>query len=103
MSAEIESLLVQLTAHTTFFKQEELRQSLIDHINFLLVNDFSKLVQILYRVDVDEKKLKLLLQQHPQTDAAVLITDLLIKRQEEKKRTRDLFSRNQDISEEETW
>jgi hypothetical protein len=40
---------------------EEMRKRLSIEINDLIVHDFQKLVGILYRVDVNERKLKYLL------------------------------------------
>jgi hypothetical protein len=93
----------QLLAPGTRLNADELRRQLVLHINHLLLNDFSRLVQILYRVDVSEKKLKELLQANPQTDAAIIIADLLIERQQQKIKTKESFRRNDNISEEEKW
>ena len=41
---------------------ERLKEKLSQHINYLIVNDFQKLVSILYRIDVSEAKLKYLLK-----------------------------------------
>lgn len=68
-----------------------------------MLHDFNKLVQILYRVDVDEKKLKVLLQENKETDAAVIIADLLLQRQEEKIKTKQEFKPSDDIPDEEKW
>src|SRR3982751_5191409 len=74
-----------------------IKEQLVDCINYLLVHDFQQLVQVLYRVDVDEKKLKQTLAENKDTDAAILITDLLIHRTEEQARVKKLFKRNDDI------
>ena len=100
---QIDPLLQQLTVESSVDKKEEIKQQLTDCINYLLVHDFSRLVQILYRVDVSEKKLKQLLQKHPQTDAAVLTADLLMERQEEKLKTKSSFPYNDTIPEDEKW
>ena len=71
-------------------------------MNYLLVHDFNLLIQLLYRVDVDEEKLKKLLQEQPHTDAAVLITDLLIQRQKQKQSTVKP-AQAQDIPDEDKW
>ena len=42
----------------------ELEQQLTNHINHLINTDFEKLVLYLYRIDVNEAKMKQLLQQH---------------------------------------
>jgi hypothetical protein len=99
----IDALLVQYAQERTPVLRQERRTQLIDAINYLLVNDFHKLVVVLYRVDVSEPKLKKLLQANPKTDAAVIIADLLIERQAEKIKTRESFKGKRDIPEDEKW
>jgi hypothetical protein len=101
-SRHIESLL-NLNSQLTTLEKAELRIDVIQHINHLLVYDFNKVIQILYRVDVNEQKLKELLQSNAQTDAAIIIADLLIERQEEKLKTKETFQSNTDIAEEDKW
>jgi hypothetical protein len=103
ISQQIDPILQQLNNKLSLTKREEIRQQLINCINYLLVHDFARLVQTLYRVDVSEQKLKQLLQEQPQTDAAVLIADLLIQRQEEKIKTKSSFPYNNNIPEDEKW
>jgi hypothetical protein len=62
----------------------ELKSQLISFINELINNDFNALIQLLYRVDVNEKKLKDILKQHQDIDASVLIADLIVERQLQK-------------------
>jgi hypothetical protein len=69
----------------------ELNQNLVDFINSLIINDFSKLVTILYRVDVDENKLKKILKEQAGTDAAQIIAGLIIEREQQKAETRKKF------------
>lgn len=98
----IESLL-NLNRQLTVMQKLEMREPLIDYINYLLIHDFNKLVHVLYRVDVNEQKLKELLKANAQTDASVIIADLLIQRQEEKLKTKEAFKSNRDIPEEDKW
>ena len=42
---------------------DELKENLMQYINHLIQNNFEKLVSLLYRIDVSEKKLKQILQQ----------------------------------------
>ena len=79
------------------------RQQLIDYINELLQHNFQKLVSILYRTDIDELRLQLLLKQNPGQDAAVIITDMLIERQVQKIKSREQFKMDDRPSEEEKW
>lgn len=95
--------LLNLNLQLTALQKAEMKEHLIVYINHLLLHDFNSLVQILYRVDVSEKKLKELLQQNQQTDAAVIIADLLIERQEQKLKTRKSFRQDNDIPGEEKW
>ncbi len=72
-------------------------------INQLINTDFEKLAGILYRIDVSEKKLKKLLSDNPGMDAGLLIADLVIERQIEKKKSREKFRRDSNITDDEKW
>ena len=77
---------------------------MVAHINQLISGDFAKLVYLLYAVDVSEKKLKQLLAEHPNEDAGKLIALLILERQEQKKKSREQFKKNeQDIPDEDKW
>jgi hypothetical protein len=67
------------------------RSSLSSYINHLLLTDFNGLVQLLYRVDVEENRLKALLREQASADAADIIADLLIERQKQKLVSRNNF------------
>lgn len=83
---------------------EEMRQQLQLAVNAMVNSNFQQLVNILYRIDVNERKLKYLLQENVGADAAVIIADLIIERQMEKIASRSRFSQADDgISEEEKW
>ena len=85
MQAEkAELIIAQLSLLHNADIDEPAKASLIESINYLLLYDFCRLVHILYRVDVDEKKLKGLLLQHTNTDAAIIIAELLIERNRQK-------------------
>ena len=78
-------------------------QMLSNSINDLINNDFPKLVSVLYRMDVNETKLKQLLNENPGTDAGVIIASLMIERQEQKIRSRQAHKPDKNISDEEKW
>ena len=83
---------------------EELKQKLSLHINHLINHDFEKLVYYLYRVDVNENKMRQLLEQKEGENAAGLIADLVIERQLQKIKSRQQFrQRDKDIDENEKW
>ena len=72
-------------------------------INDMIVHHFDELIQLLYRMDVSEAKLKGMLQQHAAEDASDIIASLIIERQQQKIKTRELFKARPDIPEEEKW
>jgi hypothetical protein len=58
-------------------------------INEAIQADFNRLVQWLYRVDVNEDLLKKTLRKNPETDAGLIIAQLAIERMRQKKQTRE--------------
>jgi hypothetical protein len=58
----------------------QLREALINAFAYLIDNDFSKMIQILYKADVNQEKLKLLLETSESSNAEV-IADAYINRQ----------------------
>jgi hypothetical protein len=81
----------------------EIRKKLAIHVNDLINHDFEKLVSLLYRIDVNEAKLKHLLQENKNKDAGDLIAQMIIERQLQKIKTRNEFSKKKDESDEEKW
>ena len=81
----------------------ELKEKLTQHINYLIQHDFERLVAILYRIDINEKKLKELLQRYSDKDSGGIIAQLIIERQLEKIKTRQQFKSGNNISEAEKW
>lgn len=79
------------------------KQLLAERINELLISDFQKLISILYRVDINEQRLKTLLKENPGTDAGLIIADLMIERQIQKIKSRQQYQRDENISDDEKW
>lgn len=77
----------------------------IEAINHLLVNDFNRLVALLYRMDVSEAKIRSQLASRPDTDAARVIAALVIERELRKQQSRRESRRDDinSISDEERW
>lgn len=71
--------------------------NLIAYINDCINHDFNKLVQLLYRIDVSENKLKTILQSNPTEDAAKLIAAVIIERLAATKAARASFSSTNQI------
>lgn len=83
---------------------QQLRDSLATQINELINEDFEKLVFLLYRIDVDEARMRTLLAEHGHGNSAELLADLVLERQMQKiKSRRDFNQRDQQVSEEEKW
>ena len=79
------------------------RAVLVAKVNELINTNFEYLVSILYRIDVSEKKLGILLKEHPERIAAETIVDLMLERQAEKIKSRSQTKKEDDIAEEEKW
>jgi hypothetical protein len=79
---------------------EQLKQAVNDLINY----DFDSLLQLLYRVDVSEQKLRNMLADFPAADAAGIISNLLLERQLQKIKSRhEHAQRDDNIPDEEKW
>ncbi|KIO75497.1 hypothetical protein TH53_20260 [Pedobacter lusitanus] len=70
----------------------QLREKMIYAFSWLLDNDISKMMNILYRTDVDEERLKSLLISRSQLPSAEVIADEYIRRQMQKVETRKKYS-----------
>jgi hypothetical protein len=66
----------------------ELEEVLSKYVNELISKNFEKLVSVLYRIDVSEKKLKYLLKSNADENAGKIIAQLIIERQLEKIKSR---------------
>lgn len=82
---------------------EELKEKLANQINHLINHDFEKLVNILYRVDVDESRMRKLLDSGKGENAAGLIADLVIERQLQKAESRKKSASDKNIPDNEKW
>ena len=83
---------------------DQLIDILAEHINDLIDRNFNKLVNLLYRIDVNESKLRQMLNENS-TDAGRVIAGLIVERQLQKIASRESF-RNSDengIDEKEKW
>ena len=72
-------------------------------INQLIEKDFSGLVNILYRLDVNEQKVREVLRNNPGSDAGALIAGLVIERLLEKCKTRKNHPPTGNIPDDEKW
>ena len=82
---------------------ETLRKLLTERIADMMVNDFAGLVELLYRLDINEQKLVAVTEGHAHEEKAKLIATLIIERQLEKARTRKQYRDDRDAGGEERW
>lgn len=107
MSAEKSILFVKENLSPIFDIQDngadDFEQRLAVKINQLVAEDFPRLVNILYRIDVSEAKVKQVLRDNPDQDAGSLIATLIIHRMLEKYKMREQFRPNSGIPDDEKW
>jgi len=83
---------------------DQLTDMLTGYVNDLVDRNFNKLVNILYRIDVNELKLRQMLNENP-GDAGRIIAELIIERQLQKIASRERFRNNDEnnVDEKEKW
>jgi hypothetical protein len=93
-----------MAADNEILRLEDLTaEQMASFINDLIDKDFSRLVQILYRLDVSEDKLKSVLLEHPTGDAGDMIAQLILERIAQREKAKELFKQEGDIPEDEKW
>ena len=76
------------------YSAEDLENNIAVFINELIDKDFNKLVNLLYRIDISEQKLKIALQNEDKTiSSSKTIAKLIIERQLQKLEFRKKFSK----------
>ena len=76
------------------YSENDLENHLAVYINELIDKDFNKLVNLLYRIDISEQKLKIALQNEDKTiSSSKTIAKLIIERQLQKLEFRKKFSK----------
>ncbi|MCJ0743730.1 hypothetical protein [Pedobacter montanisoli] len=75
------------------YSEAQLRAALIKVFEYLVEDNFNKLLQILYRADVDQYKLKALLENTEDKSSAEIIADAYLERQKAKIEIRKKYSR----------
>lgn len=86
----IENIIAQTEIDSGFYSPEkvyneaDLQQILEQIISYLTDTHFEKLLWLLYRIDVDEDKLKRILNAHSPAEAPALIARIIIERERQK-------------------
>lgn len=82
----------------------KVREQLISLINELINKDFHALIQLLYRIDVNEKRIRHYLEINKNQDSSSVLADMIIERQLQKiESRRDFSQKNDHESDEEKW
>ncbi len=93
-----------MTEENELLRLEDLGpEQMAQFINELIDKDFSRLVQLLYRLDVSETKLRAVLLEHPTGDAGDMIAQLILERIAQREKNKQLFRKEGDIPEDEKW
>jgi len=80
------------------------KELLAEKIDDLIRHDFQKLVNILYRMDVSETRLRAMLEENTSEPAGMIIAGLMIDRQDQKIKSREMFWKNNNaINDEDAW
>ena len=103
MNATDTILELSKTTDDGLVRSPEWYRQLVAAVNDLVVNDFGALIQILYRLDVSETKIRTALVANPVTDAAELIAKLLLERQIQKLEMRKHFPSAKPANEDDKW
>ncbi len=97
----IQSTAIMLAKHFADEKLEqakstdELKGNLTACIVYLLLNEMEKLLHILYRIDVNENKVKAVFAQQNPAAIAPALAELIIERELEKARSREQHSKDE--------
>ena len=90
----------ELVNQEPFISEEELVQALADRVFQLIEHNLERLFAILYRLDVNETKVHLALQENKEVPANVEIARLIVARQKEKAKSRMQYS-SEEVDDEE--
>ncbi|HEX8332887.1 MAG TPA: hypothetical protein VF622_09705 [Segetibacter sp.] len=98
---ELQSEFPDLVMKT--FTYADLFFALSNRLKSMINEDFSGLLQILYRIDISESKLRDLISTQLDKPASDVIAHLIIERQLQKVESRKMFKASNDIPEDEKW
>lgn len=103
MDNNFQNFLDKASGNLTIYELGVVKEQLTEYINYLLVNDFDKLIQLLYRIDIDEHKLKSMIAVNTGSDSASIIAEQIIQRQIQKSITRKHSNPGTAIDENDKW
>ncbi len=72
-------------------------------VNQMIEKDFNGLLNLLYRMDINENKLRKMLDELQSVDAGKIIAAMMIERQLQKEESKKMFKQGGEIPEDEKW
>ncbi|GAC1421073.1 MAG: hypothetical protein NVS1B13_10320 [Flavisolibacter sp.] len=81
----------------------QIKTRLSAYITYLIDTDLNKLVQLLYRCDIDEQKIRQVLQSYKESDSSLIIAELVLERHRQKIHQRKKFDKPGAFDENEKW
>jgi hypothetical protein len=105
-AAEIKELLSKemgITVTGPMASLNDLKVLLTEKFNELIKTDFNSLVQLLYRIDISEAKLKQALKENEGKNTGEILAEMTIERQLQKIKSRQQYKRDENISDDEKW
>lgn len=72
-------------------------------VNDMILKDFNGLLNLLYRLDINEARLRKMLDEIQNEDAGKIIAAMIIERQLQKIKSKQQFKQANDIPEEDKW
>ena len=94
MEPFLNDIVIRLEQEISTNEMVLFKKDLSEKINDLLINSFASLVQILYRIDIDESQLKAELLQRKEEQASDVIADIMIQRIQNTIATKKQFKQN---------
>jgi hypothetical protein len=82
---------------------KEMEKILSEYIDELIQRDFDKLVNLLYRIDVSESRLRKVLAENTGIHASELISQMILERQLQKIESREKFKSGETETDEDRW
>ena len=70
-----------------------------ERVQFLLDRDFKSLIQILYRVDINENELRIAIDKNPPSRSARIISEMILEREKSKLKTRNAYKKSRTLGE----
>lgn len=102
-SSSLQQKIIFLSEKINLDKNKNVQQELTFLVNELINKDFDKLLQLLYRIDINEEKLKQNLDKNKSQDSAVIVAQMIVERQIEKMKSRKKYAKMNRDCEEEKW